>query len=211
MKLLLGWFRSLSQNHPRLALLFSGAKTVGEMDALWREHFVGAEMIWVSFLRPAEARQLITHPVSTFAGEQIFGEQVISNIIKLTHCHPFLIQALCKQLIEDLNYHSRKQAELEDITTAMREIFDTWTLYFWNLWERTDAPQQACLLTIHELERANATQIAERTGLAQRDLYRALEQLRRRDILLREGECYAYAVPLIREWVRENHSLLSEE
>ena len=71
LNLLLDWFRSVIQNRPRLALLFSGVRSFSEMGTNWAGYFVNVQTLRVSFLRPAEARRLITQPTPTFPGKQI--------------------------------------------------------------------------------------------------------------------------------------------
>nr|MBA2677258.1 hypothetical protein [Ktedonobacteraceae bacterium] len=63
LKLLFNWFRSVIQNRPRLALLFSGAKMIGDMGRSWAGYFVNVERIKVSFLREQDAYDLIVRPV----------------------------------------------------------------------------------------------------------------------------------------------------
>src|SRR5579863_153339 len=101
--LLLDWFRSVIQHHPRLALLFSGVHTFGEMGENWAGYFVNVQTLKVSFLQPAEAYQLITQPVPDFPAQSIFGERVVDAVMQMTNCHPFLVQAMCSALIDDFN------------------------------------------------------------------------------------------------------------
>jgi hypothetical protein len=139
LNLLLDWFRSTIQHRPRVALLFSGVRTFGEMGRNWAAYFVNAQALKVSFLRPAEAYHLITQPVPHFLGQRIFGDEVIERIIHVTGCHPFFIQAMCSALIENLNLDDRQQAEPGDVALAMDQVLENWwDTYFRDLWERTD-------------------------------------------------------------------------
>jgi hypothetical protein len=61
--LLLNWLRSTIQNRSRLAFLFSGVQTFGELGRHWVSRFVNVQMLKVSFLLPEEARLLIIRPV----------------------------------------------------------------------------------------------------------------------------------------------------
>lgn len=210
LKLLLSWFRSVIQNHSRLALLFSGAKTVNDMGVLWTGYFVNVEMIWVSFLPPQDAQRLIAQPVPTFSGEEIFGELVIAEIMRVTYGHPFLIQALCKQLVEDLNFSSRRRAQVQDVAAAIEEILQTWSVYFWNLWDRADPLAQICLLAVLALaEDARVSQLAQRTGLDVQSMQLTLEKLCKRDILRQQDDTYRFAVPIFQEWLARNLYLLA--
>ncbi|MBV9228010.1 MAG: ATP-binding protein [Chloroflexi bacterium] len=211
LELLLGWLRSVSQGYLHIALLFCGAKTVNDLGALWTEHFVNVEIVKVSFLPPADARRLIDRPVSARSGEHIFAAAIAEEILHVTHCHPFLIQALCGTLVDLLNDNHCEQATLADVATAVDDMFDSWCTYFKDLWDRSSQEQQCCLTTIAHLKEGNIAQIMQESHLVERATYRALQQLQRRDIVAREQDSYQFAVPIFAEWVQGKHYLLYEE
>jgi hypothetical protein len=203
--LLLDWLRSIIQNRPRITLLFSGVKSVGEMGANWSGYFVNVETLKVSFLRPPEAKRLITHPVANFPGESIFNEQVVESIIQVTSCHPFLIQALCSIVITQLNVAIREQAEVADITDAVEEVFRKWEdNYFRDLWERTDEEQRLCLCHLLSLEVASCATIQVRSGLPENATRRALLHLQKRDLVVSVHDHYRIASPIFKLWVQRS-------
>ncbi len=205
LKSLLDWFRSVIQNRPRLALLFSGVKTMSEMGGSWAGYFVNVETLKVSFLRLEEARQLIVCPTPQFPGEHIFGEEVITEILRVTGCHPFLIQALCSIIIADLNATAREHAEQRDVETAVEELFKKWgDNYFKDLWERTDAEQRLCLAAVRVPGEVSFAQIQQQSGLDEAMTRHTLQKLLRRDILLCRKDIYQLAAPIFSEWVRRN-------
>ncbi|MBV9713500.1 MAG: AAA family ATPase [Ktedonobacteraceae bacterium] len=205
LKALLDWFRSVIQNRPRLALLFSGVKTMSEMGQNWAGYFVNVETLKVSFLRLAEARQLIVHPTPEFPGEHVFNEEVIGEIIRVTGCHPFLLQALCSIIVSNLNATQREQATCRDVEIAQDEVFKKWgDNYFKDLWERTDAEQRLCLFAIQSLQKATSTQIQQQSGLDEATTRRTLQRLLKRDILLCNDETYRLAAPIFSEWISHN-------
>ena len=201
LRLLLDWFRSVIQNRPRLRLLFSGVKVVSDMGSNWAGYFVNVETLKVSFLRLEEAHKLITHPVPDFSGEFTFGEQVVAEVIRQTSGHPFLVQALCSNLIVNLNYQSREQAEMQDVAVAVEEMFDKWGEYFWDLWERTDQEQRACLLEIRSLCECDFAHIKQISGLNEQTAHRAVQRLLRRDLLITNADKYQIAIPLFSQWL----------
>ena len=69
----------------------------------WSGYFVNVQTLRVSFLHKDEARRLITRPIPTFPGEDIYGDGVVERIIAETGCHPFLVQAVSSALIDYLN------------------------------------------------------------------------------------------------------------
>ncbi len=205
--LLLSWFRSTSQNSTHVAFLFCGVKTLHEMGPNWTGHFVNVERIKVSFLQSGDARDLIHRPVSAYSTHSIFDEETTEEIIRVTRCHPFLLQALCSRLIDNLNDASREQANMQDIATAMEEIFDAWKEYFWDQWQRSSQEQQRCLITLYTLGKGNGAQIAQHSNISAYAVYHALDQLQERDIVSKEQHIYQFAVPIFARWVGEHYNL----
>ena len=196
--LLFDFFRSVIQNRSRLVLLFSGARLVGDMGRRWAGYFVNVERIKVSFLREADARALIMNPVP-----HIFPEEVVQHIMQVTHGHPFLIQAVCKHLIEGLNESSREQANEDDIATAIGEVFEAWPGYFWDLWDRSDHDQQTCLLALLALGQADMDRIAQWSGLGKTQTRQAVERLRIRDLVRASPLGWHIAIPMFAQWVQQ--------
>ena len=175
----------------------------------WTKHFVNVERIKVSFLRPHNARDLISRPVSAHSTRTIFAEEVAEEIIRVTHCHPFLLQALCSNLIDHLNDVSQEQARKQDIAQSIEEIFENRKDYFWNQWQRSSDGQKQCLLAIHALGKASGVQIAQQSQLNTQSVYEALDQLRERDVVLKDQQqMYQLAVPIFAQWIDEQSNLI---
>ncbi len=200
--LLLDWFRSVIQHRPRVALLFSGVESPGEMDTHWAGHFVNVKTLHVGFLHPSEARRLVSHPVADYPGESIFDEGVIEQIISLTGCHPFLVQAVCSELIDVLNADLRDHAQLDDVKTAVENVLESWgETYFRDLWERTDPEQRACLHTLRILGGATLQQIREHSNLDLQRTRQVLQTLCKRDLVRADQDLYHLAVPIFSAWL----------
>lgn len=205
LNLLLDWFRSTIQNRPRVALLFSGVRTFGEMGANWAGYFINAQTLKVSFLQPSEAHHLITQPVPHFPSHDIFVDGVVEQIIHVTGCHPFLIQAVCSALIENLNADNRERAELQDVAVAVKQVLENWwDTYFRDLWERSDQNQQTCLIALRHGSESDPLQIARQSGLDEKMVRRTMQTLLKRDLILQEKDGYRIAAPIFCEWVERN-------
>jgi uncharacterized protein len=201
--LLLDWFRSVIQNHPRLALLFSGTHTLGEMGADWAGYMVNVQTLKVSFLQPEEAYQLITHPTPDFPGEDVFGVGVVGEIMRVTGNHPFLVQAVCSALVDHLNVNNVDRAAIQDVTRAVGRVLKNWKdTYFRDLWARTTEDQRVCLVALRTLGEGDASAIEQQSGLAGKVAHRTLEKLLDRDLVLSdEHGIYRIATPMFDAWV----------
>ena len=205
LKLLLDWFRSVIQNRPRLALLFSGIRSLGEMGANWAGYFVNVQTLRVSFLRVSEARQLIMQPTLNFPSELVFGENVVEEIMRVTGCHPFLVQAICSALIDNLNAENRDRAEGVDVRVAMNQVLENWwDTYFRDMWERTDQEQRACLIAVRSLGIGDPQKIVQLSGLDERAVRSSLQMLLKRDVIRLEDGSYCVATPIFSEWIERN-------
>jgi hypothetical protein len=203
--LLLDWFRHVIQNRLQLALLFSGVRTFGEMGTNWASYFVNVQTLKVSFLLPAEAHQLITKPIPSFPSEQVFSEGVVEEIIRVTGCHPFLVQAVCATLIDQLNAENCYKADLQHVTTAVNQVMESWwDTYFRDLWERTNLEQRMCLAALKEIGDGNLRQIAQQSNLDTEITYLALQALLYRDLVVTRNDDYRIAAPIFCLWVERN-------
>jgi hypothetical protein len=205
--LLLDWFRSTIQHSKRLIFLFSGVKQLGEMGPTWAGYFVNVETLRVSFLHPDEAYRLVTRPTPQFPSEQIYSEGVVERIMKVTALHPFLIQAICSKLIDNLNAFQRAWAEPRDVDAALEQVLDGWwSTYFQDLWQRTDEEQCLCLrsLLLQKEKGCGLQEIANSTQLDASVVRRTLERLRQRDLVRHEDGLYRIASLVIERWIERN-------
>jgi len=209
LRLLLDWFRKVIQFHPRIALLFSGVHTFSEMGGStgvnWPGYFVNVQALKVSFLERDEARHVIVHPRADYPGETIFSQAVVEEIIHQTGCHPFLVQAICSEIIDTLNTYKREQAEISDVKHAVEQVLEAWNGYFSDLWIRTGEEQQACLVALRELENGNLQQVQQQSGLDEKSVRRSVQTLLKRDLVrLNENNAYQIATPIFSKWVEQN-------
>jgi len=186
-------------------LLFSGVQTFGEMGANWASYFVNAKTLKVSFLQPTEARHLIMHPAPNFRSQEIFAEEVVEEIMHVTGCHPFLLQAVCSELVEHLNLENRQRAEVQDVSLAVTQVLDNWwDTYFRDLWERSDQDQRTCLAILSHVEECDFLSIAQQAGSDEQVVRRTLQSLLKRDLVLFEKNTYRIAAPIFYRWVERS-------
>jgi hypothetical protein len=108
----------------RTALQYQGASGSHKQRILARFMTVTGSVrkyvMWV-LNHTEEVLQTADAPPQRYGSEvrffQLFGE-VVGQILLQTNCYPFLIQALCSQLVDDLNVEKGQHVELSHVVRA---------------------------------------------------------------------------------------------
>jgi type II secretory pathway predicted ATPase ExeA len=201
--------RTLLQNHPRLTLLLSGAHTFEDLNPIWSHHLINARVIKINPLNESEARELITKPISDYP--LVFTDKAVQDILDATACQPYLIQAVCRDLVNMKNDEHHFHANPKDVLKALESVVVSATAYFQDLWEGpdTDKAQQIIMGAIAKAKSGSLSlkqlnTVLEKAGFEQvaKVRQRALRILGHRDILKSNKAGWSFQIPLVRTWIR---------
>ena len=87
-----GILRNLIQHRPRFKVLLAGSHTFEELQR-WASYLINVQVVRLTYLKEAEARQLIEQPETDFALR--YQPEACQRVLDITHGHPFLLQ-LCR-------------------------------------------------------------------------------------------------------------------
>ncbi len=199
---LLDEIRHLIQHHPRIVLLFAGSHRPDEMELNWPDTLISTKLIRVSYLAEEEARQLITEPVPQFAVSYQPGS--VERILEVTRCQPYLVQALCYELVNRLNAEGTKEAAAADVDAAMAGALESAHLYFAEMWRQQEAQQRLLLRRAGEAPEGCAlAQLAAAAGATPEQVEVDLKKLQSRSILEQVGpDQWRFQVPMVAAWVK---------
>lgn len=185
--------RNIVQHRERIVVLFSGSHRFEELRVVnWSDYLINVKTLELSFLAPEDARELLTEPVPALHYEP----GVVDKIIALTHCQPYLLQAVASDLVNYLNAQKRQTATMADLDVAVAKVLVTADAYFHNNWEE-------CAETEREVLRALVRGEADRVAAPQYQT--AVQSLRRKEIVEMRDDRYLFAVELFRLWILKNH------
>lgn len=191
----LNQLRTIVQHRERIVVLFSGGHRFEEMRTInWSDYLINVKTLELSFLAPEDARELITEPVPLLQYER----GVIEQIIELTHCQPYLLQAVASDLVNYLNAERRMLATSADLEIAVEKVLVTAQAYFFYTWTGD------CTEPEREVLRLIATGNANRRTLAEHQP--SLQSLCHKEILERHASDYRFSVELFRRWVLKNQT-----
>jgi AAA+ ATPase superfamily predicted ATPase len=204
--------RHLIQHHSSwLVLLFAGVRTLEEMGRDWHSYFISVKPLNVSYLDPEAARKLILLPTENHPIH--YDRQAVETILRATHGQPFLVQAVCFELIQYLNDRKRRLAgpfgrvTAGDAHEAIRRAVCSARPYFQDLWVNSKDLERIVLaeLAHNPREQARIDDLGE--GLTSQAIHQSMEQLKRRELIGTSGlECW-FQVPMLRQWIQDEQSL----
>jgi DNA polymerase III delta prime subunit len=187
---ILNEIRSIVQHRERFAVLFSGSHRFDELKTVsWADYLINAQTIELSFLEPEDARKLIERPTADFNLEYEPG--VVEEILEITHCQPYLVQAIGFDLVNYLNSQQRLAATADDLNVAIEKTLVSASGYFYYTWaEECSEDEREVLLAIAMNEAINPAE--------HRD---SLRRLCQKEILERRGDQYRFTIELFRRWI----------
>ncbi|MBE9069581.1 ATP-binding protein [Leptolyngbya cf. ectocarpi LEGE 11479] len=193
--------RSLIQHWDQLGFIFSGVQTLDEIGPNWSSYFISVVPVEMLYLESDEAHDLLTNPDPEFALTYVPG--LVDNILRITQCHPNLLQLIGAALVTEANERYTQTATAEMLEAAIPRAFTLGTSYFTNVWTEftgnpTDPDEiragQIVLKALAYGSQPTANDIATKS---------ALRRMVRYHVLKENGGQYEFDIPLIKRWVKE--------
>ncbi len=204
----LGTLRHIIQHRERFKLLLAGSHTLEEF-AHWSSYLINAQMIHLSYLRKAEAMQLIERPLQDFVLR--YTAAASRRVLAVTQGHPYLVQLLCSELITRKNeepLESRYLVTVADVEATIPVILTRGRQFFADIALHQVDP--AGLRLLQQIARAGEGSATPWSSLAAPvldpiQLQETLLPLLRRELLAVHDDGYCFQVELIRRWFAQPH------
>jgi hypothetical protein len=215
----MGFLRSLVQAHSQVAFAFAGLHTLDEMTADYFQPFFASVLpIRIGFLSRGAIGQILANP----AIEDFFLDytpEALDRIYDLTYGQPYLVQLVGFHLVRlynDFVFEQGRNREpvftVEDIDTIVNkpEFFTRGSNYFNGVWgqagENNDNTQQVILSHLAKSPQGlNLNDLVELMGIDESNLQKALDTLKRHDVIEENQGRWRIIVELFRRWVKKSH------
>ena len=187
---ILDQLRHIVQHRRNITVLFSGSHRFEELHGIaWSDYLINVKTLELSFLPTEDARALLTEPVS----ELVYHPGAIERVLALTHCQPYLLQAVAFELVNSLNSQNRLEAQVKDIEVAAEKVLVGAQAYFDYTWREECSEEEKAVL------RAFAANGATRLSVSQDS--EAVRSLCHKDILENAGQRHRFTIELFRRWI----------
>ncbi len=189
--------RNTLQHRTRFMFLFAGAHYLRELSAVnWSEIFINLKTLHISFLTPEDGRKLLTKPVRGLTYQH---DELITKILNLTGCQPFLLQAMASELVHILNSDGRQTVTDNVLARAIDEVIDKYGTYFDYIWD-TECPGEKHRELLKIV-------MGKDSGIADSDLtnYRMeTKELIHKEVLKNHEGRIALTMPMLAYWIKKN-------
>jgi hypothetical protein len=198
----LGMLRHLIQHRPSFKVLLASSHTIEEFQR-WASYLINIQLVHISYLKKAEARQLIERPIKDFT--LCYEPDAVDRVLQLTRCHPFLIQLLCAEIIALKNKEDpsmRRLATLADVEAAIPQALSVGSFFFADIQcNQIDAVGLAILQFL--AAQGEGTTVSLLTVLQYfPDKFDVLNSLLQQELIEKIGDSYRFQVELIRRWFK---------
>ena len=195
-KVPLNFLRNVLQHRTAWTLLFSGARQLSELPDYWSDYLINTRALRMSYLQELEARELIIQPVQGF--RQIYEPEAVDEIIRLTHCQPYLVQLMCYEVVELLNRETRSNhrdadtvtATAQDIETVIPIVLERGDQYFREFWRSLTDRDRNLLWRVSQDEAPTSVDSP------------IVRKLVRKEILQEDSDRCYFQVPLIKKYLQ---------
>lgn len=208
--------RGQTQSLPWLDVVLVGRSDLEDLTLNYKVMIYGWSTIQVSFLSYGQVARVLANPVPDFALE--YDSAALELIFNNTNGQPFLVQVIGNRLVElynsqvfDQGLRRRTVLAETDVRAVLDDpgFYSTAASYFEGVWQQVTGGQPGeqgvCFALAPHPQGLTFTDLTTATVLAEDTLQKALDGLKRHDILILDGERWRYAVPLMRRWVYDTH------
>jgi len=206
--------RSLIQHHPRVGVALCGTFTLSECDPRWLEALKSVQHVPVSYLRPDEARRVLSSPHPSFP-PAVYSEAALDRAVALTGGQPYLLQILGFTVISSYNRARQQLAPgtppgtplpVTAIEAAIPDVLSGGATGLGSIWQwllRISPDADAAARLLRGLARGEGVRGVDDPQL--RD--ELLELYIARDLLADAAAGYSFRVPLLGVWIAQQRRL----
>lgn len=210
--------RHLMQHEDKLIFLFCGTHKLEEMSAdYWSIFFNSAMYVKISHLKRGDAIRLIKEPVK---GQLVFDDLAVEQILKMSGRQPFLIQLICRNIVNDLNENKKKNnVVINDVDDVVEKVILGGDDHFSDhIWKESSSLEHLILsitaeeLTHKQLDHIDRDVLFEKIesvnpAFSKKQVFDVLDKLVTREILNEKDLLYYFPVNILRKWLVTRYPL----
>ena len=187
--------RNIIQHRKYFIVLITGTNEPNELKLNWYDYLISVKTVKLGHLSEDEARILITNPIDDFGLTYEGGKngEVVNKILDVTNCQPYLVQALCFELVNHLNNYYRKNARMEDINATIEKVLISTGNYFYYIYNSECSENEKDILK----------KLAKNIQIDEKEI--EIDSLIRKDILEKINGGYKFKVELMKKWILINN------
>jgi len=187
---LLDQIRHMIQHREELVFMFTGVQSLDALVPDAASYFISVVSIELGYLDHDAAEDLIRNPASEQEGRvPRYHDAAVAEILRLTHCQPFLVQAICSETVTIANNEQISLIQVEHVQRAAQIAQTRQINFFRNIWDEAGEEGQVFLRNLVKNHTQNDTSVS------------VIDDLLHRHVIRRVNGSFEVEVPLVREWI----------
>lgn len=152
--------RHQMQFRPNITFILAGTRQLEELSADYKGIvFTVALHREVGFMDEADARDLVQQPV---AGQVVYEDAAVDELVRTTHGHPYLLQWLCQWLISEMNRRAESNfISLGDINAAIEYFIRQRSGHLKYIWDESTWAEQAVISALADMVEVGQPHVAQ--------------------------------------------------
>jgi hypothetical protein len=133
------------------------------------------------------------------------SKEVISQILKLTQCHPYYTQQLCHEIWNQCMSRDTKVVQENDVAQGKEQVLKSQNYAYTSMWDSIKGVQRALLyaMAVSGEKGVFSTGFREKYHLgASSTIARAVEYLEEKDFIEKDNDGYVISDAFFQEWIK---------
>ncbi len=195
-----------------VSFVFVGTRSTKDFDhEIWSALFNPAISKEIDLLSSEEARQVMTSPL----GVDVYYDDPALDLLEwLTGHHPFFVQRLCSEVVEELNRRRQRRVNVSIVEAATRQLVKSGSMQLRFLWDEMKGAQRAVIASINEEMTLNASRQARwedvwkwmstvNPNVPQDEFQQVTHELEKRGLIVDESGTLRFALGLLPAYLTE--------
>ena len=210
-----GFLRSWLQTRRNFSFIFAGTRELEKIEEYWSLLLNSAVYKKISILRKKDALALMKKPVKSLIQ---YDSEVREQILKLTSCHPYLLQFMLQNLVDHVNEKRDYRVTVDDVQEVVAYMKKNPPPDFLYQWKRLPDDQKIVLSVMASfpagsreisLEEMSLKLVESDVGIEESDLKEILKDLEEKDVIeiSQSGNVYLIKFELYGLWIAHEHPL----
>lgn len=194
--------------------VFAGTRTFEDLDReVWEILFNQTISQSVGLLSKDDSQRIMTEPL--LEADVSYDQPALDRLDELTGRHPYFIQRLCSEVVDELNRRQQRLINLATVEAAAQHLINTAAMQLRFLWDELDPKQRAVIAALREATELQAdpttcraeevwTWMAQSSQVPHDDFQSQIRGLEKGGLIVNNDGALSFSLGLLRDYLAQH-------